>query len=145
MPGTTTAVTGALGVFQVGATRVARAKQFSVNTKLASKSEWGDSDTEGYTARMPGRKDGTFSAQGVFDSTNQQYDVFGEGDKAVAVLWMNLTLYYDFPCAMCDDFSLSVNIDSQEVIGWTSNWGADGIYYKPGAAGATARTLATLV
>lgn len=144
MSGTTTAVTGKLGVFQVGTTRVARSKQFSVNTKLASKSEWGDSDTEGYTARMPGRKDGTFSANGVFDSSYEQYDVFAEGDKVEAILWLNTTLYYDFPCAMCDDFSLQVNIDTQEVIGWSSNFGADGKYYKPGEAGATARTLATL-
>ena len=70
------------------------------------------------------------------------FDLFQEGDIAIAVLWMdNLTLYWDFPRALCSDFGLSVNIDSEEVIGWTSSWGADGIFYRPGEAGATVRTL----
>lgn len=147
---TTTAVTGRKGKFQVGTSLVARTTQWSVNPKLATKSEWGDSDTAGYTARMAGRKDATFSAEGKFDDADEQYDLFQPGDKAIAVLWIRIAettpvvisaLYWDFPCAMCDDFNMSVNIDSQEVIGWTSAWGTDGVYYYPGEEGATARTL----
>jgi len=143
MAATTTAVTGVLGVFAVGTTRVARATQHAVSSKLASKSEWGDSDTAGYTARMPGRKDGTFTAEGKFDSGDEQYDLFQPGDKVIATLWMNASLYWDFPCAMNEDFSMTVNIDSQEVIGWNTNWGADGIFHYPGQAGAAAKTVPT--
>jgi hypothetical protein len=141
MSGTTTALTGRNGKFVVGTTQVARVTQWSVEPKLASSSEWGDSDTAGYTARTAGRRDCTFSSEGKYDTVAEQYDVFFPGDKAVAVLWMNATLYWDFPCALCSDFSLSVNIDSEEVIGWSSNWGADGIFYYPGQSGATTRTL----
>jgi hypothetical protein len=137
---TTTAVTGVAGRFTVGATSVARTTKWSVNPKLASKSEWGDSDTGGYTARTPGRKDATYSAEGKFDSTSEQWDLFQPGDKAACVLFMNTTLYWDFPCAMNDDFSLVVDVDTQEVIGWTSAWGADGIFYYPGQSGAGSRT-----
>lgn len=142
MSGTTTALTGRNGKFVVGTTLVARATQWSVSPKLASSSEWGDSDTAGYTARTAGRRDSTFSVEGKYDTDSEQYDVFFPGDKAIAVLWMNATtLYWDFPCALCSDFSLSVNIDSEEVVGWSTNWGADGIFYFPGQSGATSRTL----
>lgn len=147
---TTTAVTGRKGKFQVGDVLVARTTQWSVNPKLATKTEWGDSDTAGYTARMPGRKDATFTAEGKFDDADEQYDLFQPGDKAVAVLWIRpaetdpvviTALYWDFPCAMNDDFNMSVNVDTQEVVGWTSAWGADGIYYYPGEEGATEHEL----
>jgi len=68
--------------------------------------------------------------------------LFQPEDIAIAVLWLdNSTLYWDFPRALCTDFNLSVNIDDEEVIGWTSEWGADGVFFYPGEAGATSRTL----
>lgn len=136
-----TALTGRLGKFVVETTQVARTTNWSVNPTLASSSEWGDSDSAGYTNRAAGRKDGTFEAEGKFDTNAEQYDLFQPGDTAIAVLWLNATLYWDFPCALNSDFNLSVDIDSEEVIGWTSSWGADGVFYYPGQSGATARTL----
>jgi len=142
MAGTTTALTGRNGKFVVGTSYVARTTQWSVNPKLASKSEWGDSDTAGYTARMAGRRDATFSAEGKYDTDSEQFDLFQPGDKAQVALWMDATsLYWAFPCAMNDDFNLSVNIDTEEVEGWTSAWGADGIFYRPGQVDAPVYTL----
>ena len=135
-------LTGRLGRFVVGTTLVARTTKWDVNPKLASKSEWGDSDSAGYTNRASGRWDATFTAEGKFDTTREQYDLFMPGDILIATLWMNITaLYWDFPRALCDDFKLSVDIDSEEVIGWTSSWGADGVFWKPGAVGAPARVM----
>ena len=135
-------LTGRSGKFVVGTDLVARTTQWAVNPKLASSSAWGDSDGEGYTNRAPGRRDATFSAEGKYDTSDEIFDIFQPEDIAIAVLWMDATnLYWDFPRAMCEDFNLTVNIDSEEVIGWTSNWGADGIFYYPGQSGATVRTL----
>ena len=134
-------LTGRLGEFVVGTDRVARITQWAVNPKLASSSEWGDSDSAGYTNRATGRRDATFNAEGKFDTTDEVYDLFMPGDVAIAVLWMNATLYWDFPRALCNDFNLSVNVDTEEVIGWTSGWGADGLFYYPGQSGTTTRTL----
>lgn len=134
-------LTGRLGEFVIQTTRVARTKQWQVNPKLATKSEWGDSDSGGYTNRAPGRRDCTFTTEGVYDTTNEVFDLFAEGDITIAVLWMNASLYWDFPRAMCDDFNLMVNIDTEEVEGWTAAHGADGVFYRPGESGATARTL----
>ena len=140
---TTTALTGRNGKFQVGSTTVARTTTWGVNPKLATKSEWGDSDTAGYTARMPGRRDATYTADGKYDTAAEQFDLFQPEDKAQCGLWMNASaLYWAFPSAMCDDFSMQVNIDTEEVIGWSSSWGADGIFYRPGAEGAPTLTLA---
>ena len=137
-------LTGRNGKFQVAASLVARTTQWAVNPKLASSSEWGDSDSAGYTNRAAGRKDATFNGEGKYDTTDEVFDLFMPGDNAVAVLWMNATsLYWDFPRALCSDFNLTINIDSEEVIGWTSGWGADGIWYYPGQSGATSRTLPT--
>jgi hypothetical protein len=134
--------TGRNGKFVVGTTLVARCTEWGVNPTLASSTEWGDSDSAGFTNRAAGRKDATFTANGKYDTTNEAFDLFQPEDIAIAVLWLdNVSLYWDFPRAMCTEFSLSVNIDSAEVIGWESSWGADGAFYYPGEIGATVRAL----
>jgi hypothetical protein len=125
-------LTGRNGKFQVAASLVARTTQWAVNPKLASTSEWGDSDSAGYTNRAAGRKDATFNGEGKYDTTDDVFDLFMPGDNAACVLKMNSVLYWNFPRALCSDFNLTVNIDSEEVIGWTSGWGADGAFYRPG-------------
>ena len=137
-----TAKTGRNGKFVVQTTQIARTTQWAVTSTLATKSEWGDSDGQGFTNRAAGRKDGTFTAEGKYDTASEVFDLFQPEDIAIAVLWLDATaLYWDFPRALCMDFNLSVNIDTEEVIGWTSSWGADGIFYFPGEAGATSRSL----
>ncbi len=120
--------------------RVARITQWSVNPTVATSTEWGDSDGAGYTNRQPGRLDCTFTAEGKYDTTAEVWDLFQIGDRATAVLWMDDTRYWDFPCAICTEFSMTVDIDTEEVIGWTSSWGADGIFYEPGNPSANSRT-----
>lgn len=137
-----TALTGRTGKFVVASTLIARTTSWSVNPTMASSSEWGDSDGEGYTNRAAGRRDATFESEGKYDTADEVFDLFQPGDIAKAVLWMNNTsLYWVFPRALNDDFSLSVDIDSEEVIGWDSSWGADGIFYRPGQSGASTESL----
>lgn len=137
-----TALVARTGKFVVGTTLVARTQQWSVSKTLATSTEWGDSSCNGFTARAPGRKDGTFSAEGKYDTDDEQFDLFQPEDIAIATLWMDdAALYWDFPRALNSQFDMVVNIDTEEVIGWTSEWGADGQFYYPGEAGAPARTL----
>ncbi len=135
-------VSGIVGKFVVDNSLVARTTQWVVTPTLSTTSEWGDSDSGGYTNRLPGRKDATFTAEGNFESTDEVYDLFQEGDIVIAALWLdNSSLYYAFPRALCTEFSLTVNIDTGEVTGWTASFGADGIYYRPGEDGAPVYTL----
>lgn len=135
-------LTGRNGKFVVGTSLVARTTSWSVNPTLASSSEWGDSDSSGFTNRAAGRKDATFDAEGKYDTSDEVFDLFQPEDIAIAVLWLDATsLYWDFPRALCTNFTLTVDVDSEEVIGWGSSWGADGVYYYPGEAGATSRSL----
>jgi len=120
---------------------VARITQWAVNPTLASTNEWGDSDSSGFTNRSAGRKDATFTTEGKYDTNTEVFDVFQPEDNCVSSLWLNTTLYWDFPRSLNTDFNLTVNVDTEEVIGWTANFGADGVYYYPGEAGATSRTL----
>jgi len=145
MSGETT-LTGRHGKHVVEDTLVARITQWDVSSTLASKSEWGDSDSAGYTNRTAGRRDATFETQGKYDTTDEQFDLFVPGDISESSLWMASTpsgLYWAFPRALCSDFKMTVNVESEEVIGWESSWGADGIFYRPGEAGAPTLTLPT--
>ncbi len=135
-------ITGRNGVFVAGTSRVARTIQWGVNPTLATSNEWGDSDSAGFTNRSAGRKDATFTSEGKYDTSDEVFDLFQPGDILIATLWLDATsLYWDFPRALNNDFNLVVNIDSEEILGWTSAWGADGIFHFPGEAGAAARTL----
>lgn len=121
---------------------MARIKSWEVSRSLANTNEWGDSDSAGYTNRSRGRRDATFDTEGVYDTSDEQFDLFEDGDIAEVVLWMDATsLYWAFPRALCTEFGMNVNVDSEEVIGWTASWGADGIYYHPGQSGAPSHTL----
>jgi hypothetical protein len=127
-----TALTGRYGVMKVAGTAVARLTKWSVNPKLATKSEWGDSDSDGYTNRAAGRKDCTFTAEGKFDTTAPQFDLFEEGDIVEVYLYADgsQTVGWHFTRALCDDFKLDVDVDSEAVVGWTSSWGSDGEYAR---------------
>lgn len=137
-----TALTGRTGKFVIGTSLVARTTNWAVNPTMATQSEWGDSDGGGYTNRAAGRRDATFTAEGKYDTSDEVFDLFVEGDIVIGVLWMNdATLYWDFPRALCQDFNLTVDIDTEEVIGWTTAFGADGQYFRPGEVGANPRSL----
>lgn len=137
-----TSLTGRNGKMVVGSTLIARVTTWSVNPTLASQSEWGDSDGAGFTNRASGRKDGTSTAEGKYDTASEVFDIFQPEDIVIETLWLdNVSLYWDFPRALNLDFNLTVDIDTEEVIGWTSGWGADGVFHFPGEAGAAVRTL----
>lgn len=134
--------TGRNGKFVVDSTLVARTTMWNITRTMATKSEWGDSDSAGYTNRAAGRKDATFDSEGKYDTTNEVWDLFQPEDIAACALWMDAsTLYWAFPRALNLDFNMSVNIDTEEVVGWKANWGADGIFYSPGEAGAPSYSL----
>lgn len=128
-------LTGRNGTIGIGNLAIARITQWAVNPTLATSSEWGDSDSGGYTNRATGRRDATFTCEGKYDSADEVFDVIAEGDVIDAALWLSDAvsgLYWDFPRALCTDFNLTVNVDSEEIIGWTSSFGTDGQYYRPG-------------
>ncbi len=136
------AVMGSAGEVVVDSAALAFMTQWTF-TPTSSESAWGDSDSAGYTHRKAARKDGTGSAECKLDSTAEAYDVLDVGDDPELVLWINSTLYYDLPCAIITRFSLSVNQDSKEVIGCSADFGASGIFYKPGQSGAPVKTYPT--
>jgi hypothetical protein len=146
-------LTGRNGELAIGtagsnpATRILRITSWAVNPTLATTSEWGDSDCAGYTARAAGRYDATFTAEGKYDSTDEVWDRFQPGiigdDTTVTIASATLHLtgtagdHWFFPRALCTDFNLTVDVDTEEVIGWTSSWGADGVFYFPGQSQVT--------
>jgi len=101
--GSANTLTGRGGKLSVDGALVARTTQWAVSQKLVSVSEWGDSDSGGYTCRAAGRKDGTFTCEGKYDETGAifdqtQFDLFQPDDIVAALLYLkHPSLYYNFP------------------------------------------------
>jgi len=134
------AITGSDGNVMVGTHRVARIMEWSITANIQV-SEWGDSDAGGFTNRKRGRRDATGTIGGKFDTDFPVNQVFEEGDSAVLVLFETATRYWYFSCGLITEYSTQVNVDSGEVVGWSANFGSDGIFYRPGDAGAPNITL----
>lgn len=126
---------GNLGKVKVDGTNAARLKAWDIN-HVVDESAWGDSDSGGFTNRVPGREDATGSMTGVFDNDNPVYALFAAGDIVTLVLFENTTSYWYFACALIKSYAISYNMDTKEAVEWKSDWAADGVFYKPGAAGA---------
>ena len=136
----TTAVSGEIGKAVVDGDLIARLTEWTINEE-SSESAWGDSDSAGYTNRKAARKDATGTIGGKLDSSDYAYNIFRPGDICKLVLWENASRYWVFPSSLIKNFKLTFNPDTKEVVGWTADWGADGIYYAPGQSGASTETL----
>lgn len=156
-------LTGRQGEVYVDSVRVRRITSWSVNPTLATSTEWGDSDVNGFTARAAGRWDCTFTTEGKYDTrANTVFEQFQPGlsgnpnisttepssyNYATVYLWIEAEPtstppgvvddnFWYFPRALCTDFSMTVDVDTEEVIGWTASWGADGRFFFPNQTGA---------
>lgn len=139
---TSNAITGRLGKAVADDALVARLTEFNF-TATAGETTWRDSDSAGYTNRLVTFLDATGSVAGKYDSGTEIWDTFWIGDKPKLVLWQtaNAGDYFAFPCVLITSFAYVVNVDTQEVVGWTANWGADGIFYYPSQSGAPSESL----
>ena len=112
-------------------TVVARITRWEMKAALAGVKKWADSDTAGYMARSAGAKDCTFTTEGKYDFGSASYLLFAPGDTLAVALVMDSTLFWNFPMALCEDFNMIVNVDTEEVIGWSANWGINGPFFRP--------------
>lgn len=102
---------------------------------------WGDSDSEGFTNRALGRRDATGSLTGKFDTTRKIYTMFDDGDIVQLALWETGADYWAFPRVLLTNFAISYNQDTKEVVEWSTDFGSDGPWYRPGGEGAPSYTL----
>jgi len=131
---------------------VARITNWSLEQKPGSITSWADSDTAGFLTNAPGARSASFTTEGKFtwDTVMQggkQWDLFRGGDYARVKLYVRETdltpaepdpntypyeCFYDFNPALCTNFSLTVNVDTEEVVGWTASWVNCGPFTVPG-------------
>ena len=129
------AVCGSDGVVAVGTTRVARLTQWSF-TPAASSSEWGDSDSAGFTNVKNARKSGSGSLTGKLEATQKAHqDLFMPGDIVKLVLWESANEYWYIGRAHIGSYAITFDQDTKEVVEWSVDFAADGQYYRPGEAG----------
>ena len=134
--------TGVDGKVVVEGSKLARITKWAISPK-AGVNEWGDSDGEGFTLALPGRRGCTGSIEGKFDEDDEVYEILREGDDVTLVLWQSEVAgdYWAFPAVIIADFSLEYDVDGQTVVGWSASWNSSGRFYHPGESGAPAHTL----
>lgn len=136
----TTARTGTNAQAVIDDELIARMTSWTFNTSVGE-TAWGDSDSEGHTNRAAARKDGTGTFAGKFDDDDPPYELFVAGDIVELVLWENTADYWALPSSLVQNFTLTYDQDTKEVVAWSSDFGADGKYYYPGEAGAPSHTI----
>ncbi len=118
-------VSGRGGSVSIDGTPLLRIKNWSVTISRVGGSEWGDSDSNGFTNRSVGRKDCTGTMEGVYDTTSPAVAIL-DPNEVVAVALGSNGPSFSFARAIITDFSLTVDADTEEVIGWNASFGADG-------------------
>lgn len=130
-----TVVCGSEGVVGVNGTRVCRITEWSFNPTFTNITEFGDSDSQGYTNRACGRKDGSGSFSGRLDTGQHPTSLFLPGDVVNLTLWETASTYWNIPRALITSFEVTFDNDAKEPVSWTAEFVPDGIYYAPGQAG----------
>jgi hypothetical protein len=124
-----TTVTGRCGTLSIDGTPVARLTQWTVNDNLDTSTEWGDSSTCGFTNRAPGRRGATIDCEGKYDTGGADaLSLCDPGDVVALVCSSEGGPSYSFARAICTSFNVTVNPDTEEVIGWTGSFASDGEY-----------------
>lgn len=132
-------VMGTAGEVVLDSTAISNLTQWTL-TDTQNVSEWGDSDSLGCTNRKGARRDATGSEEGKLNTAAEIYDTVNASAEPEQTCWINATLYYNFPCVVFTNFKLTVNTDSKEVVGWSVDFGAAGVFYRPGEANAPSKT-----
>lgn len=123
--------TGRGGEFRVDGNVVARCQLWVLTNKLDTYDSWGDSDGDGFTNYAEGRHTFLFRVEGKYEETHEVWDIFEPGDVCeVRLLAGQETLVWFFRRALCLDFEVMINFDTEEVIGWKSSWAVDGEFFR---------------
>src|SRR5688572_4204252 len=131
MPCSTSVRRGNLAKVEVDGVPIARTTEWEA-TEEVEVTEWGDSDSEGYTNAAPGRRKMSGSMTGKFDDDDPVYDLMAVGDYVALVLWENTTSYWACPCVLITSFNIVYNKDTKEPVEWTADFTSDNVYYRPG-------------
>ncbi len=140
--------TGKDGKAVINGKTAMRLTQWTINASV-SETAWGDSDSQGYTSRKEARWDATGSLTGKMDSTSTSRpyaypsaSAHIPGLVSEIVLWETSSTpeYWVFPSALIQNFSLTVDQNTKEVIEWTLDFAADGKYWRPAQTNQPSRT-----
>lgn len=134
------AITGANGNVVCDNIRIARITNWTL-TASVGETTFADSDSGGFTNRLPTRKEITGSADFKFDTNFPQHDRIREGECCHLVLFINATFYWDIPVALITSLSITTNVEDLEVVEGTFEFASSGQYYAPSEAGAHAHVL----
>jgi len=130
-------------------TEIARITSWTINQKPISVTKWADSDTGGFVWNAPGPREATITTVGKFQiGILSQWNMFRGGDYAALRLFVDnrdpfedgisveealrRADRYEINPALCTEYNLTMNIDTEEVVGWTAEWVSCGEFSMTG-------------
>lgn len=115
---------------------VARIQTWSIDPSVGDNA-WGDSDGAGFTLRRAGRKDMTGSVTGKYDTSSKIFHPtnFREGTELDLALFAAAGTYWYVPVVITSGPAFEIDVDTEDVVGWSFDFGSTGRFYLPGEAG----------
>jgi hypothetical protein len=117
-------ICGKEGSVVIGATELPEITMWSFNPTITTQS-YASNKTNGFKRKVCGSKDATGSLEGKWDRTDPITDHFTEGSTVTLLLHLDTTRKITVP-ALITGMTIEVNIDDNEIEGWTADFEADG-------------------
>lgn len=122
-------VSGAYGDVKIATTQVSEIKKWTFNPK-ANVAKYASNKTAGYKKSVAGVKEGSGSLECVWDPAIPPNTVINVGTSVTLKLYTTATQFYQVP-AVIADFSIVVDLDTGDPVGYTANFEADGQWTDP--------------
>lgn len=122
-------ISGKDGDVKIGSTAICEIRKWSFSPK-ANNPSYASNKTAGYTRRVPGIKDGSGSMEGAWDPASPAVAVIDPATAVTLKLYINATQFYEVP-SVIDEFGLNVEVESGEIVSWTSTFSANGAWTNP--------------
>lgn len=124
MPGQ--GISGQGGDFTVGGQSIKEVKKWSLNTMIVIHA-YSSNKTGGFKRKVTGIKDGKGSIEGVWDPAAPLPSQMEVGQTLAAAALTKAGQQYTYNALFADN-KVSVDIDTGDIIGWTSDYEVDGAW-----------------
>lgn len=117
------------GTAKIGSTDIYELRGWKFNPK-SNNPKYASNRTSGYKRTLAGVKEATGSMSGADDRANDFIAVVDVGTSVTLKLYTDATHFFSVP-SVIDDYSMNVDIDNGEIVGWDANFSSSGAWTNP--------------
>lgn len=125
----TAAISGKNGDVSISSTSISEVTQWTF-TETSNNPAFASNKTAGFKQRVAGVKDGSGTIEGKWDPGDPATAVIEVGTLVTLTLEIDATQFYTVP-SIIDSFSMTVNLDDGDVVGWTAEFSINGAWTLP--------------